>query len=240
VKTEKQTPEMTKMTARLFAPMYADFDRQMTNTFIRRDAFLDQVLANEVPRIKANLAGKRLSQAAHRYVAGELKRLSLGRKDSPPLKQVSIQVRHSTVEALRQVVEEHNLVRDAVINRLIAFLRSSDGLLDSLGLPKRVTANRRNGTDDMPTSPLRAIEETQWDPFYYLRASCETVHGCGMWDLPLPKQIHGLTCYMADEDVPGTPENILAGKSYEDMLSDFAIFESSLTPINGVGNARHD
>lgn len=169
---------VTKITARLFEPMYADFDRQIADALLRRDAFLDRVISCEIGHLRTDLTGKRLSDKAKRYVAGRLK--SLGGKDSSPLRQVSIAVRQETANALRVVVAEHNLVRDAFINWLITLLRSSDKLLECLDLPTRVTTSRRDGTQDMPTGPIKAIEETQLDPFYYLRSACQERHGCGL------------------------------------------------------------
>lgn len=72
---------------------------------------------------------------------------------------------------------------------------------------------------DIPTSPLKLIEETQWDPLYYLRCACEERFGCGLYTLPLPKGLIGLSCYLADEDVPGTPEHAEKNRSEREMLA---------------------
>ena len=193
---------LTKLTARLYAPLYADFDKQMSAALLRRDAFLDQVIAGEIPHIRDDLAGKRQSNAARQYVAGLLK--SLGGKSAPPLKQMSITVRHSTAEALRSVVEDHNLVRDSLINWIVVLLRSNDSVLDELDLPTRVSWSRRDGTQDMPTSPLKAIEETQLDPFYYLRAASHERHGVGLYGMGLPMRFWAFSCHLNDEWVPTT------------------------------------
>jgi hypothetical protein len=195
-------PACTKLTARLFAPMYDDFDRQMEAALLRRDAFLDRVIAREIPNIREDLAGKRQSNAAHRHVAGLLK--SLGGKKAPPLKQVSITVRKSTADELRAVADEHNIVRDSLINWIIVLLRSNDSVLKDLELPTRIQWGRRDGTQDMPTSPLKAIEETQWDPFYYLRAACHDRHGAGLYAIDLPGRFWAFSCHLGDEWVPGT------------------------------------
>lgn len=193
---------LTKLTARVFAPMYADFDKQMSAALLRRDAFLDQVIAGEMQHVREDLAGKRQSNEAHRYVAGLLK--SLGGKAAPPLKQVSIAARHPTAEALRAVADDHNIVRDSLLNWIVVLLRSHDSVLDDLDLPKRVSWGRRDGTQDMPTSPLKAIEETQHDPFYYLRAASHERHGTGLYAMDLPKRFWPFACHLDDEWVPGT------------------------------------
>ncbi len=223
----------TKLTAKLFEPMYKRFDSQLSSALLRRDAFLDRMIWQEIPHIREDLKGKKLSTNANRYISHSLK--GLGGKETKPLKQVSIAVRHETAVALNNMVKDHNLVRDAVLNRLIALLRSSDKLLVALGLPNRVRWNRDDGTEDMPTSPLRAIEDTLCDPLYYLRAACKERHGCGLHLLAFPPEFMGLTCYLDDDQVPGTSTY---KKSQEDdqllrtVLDDF---EANLTPINTQG-----
>lgn len=192
--------DLTKLTAHFYEPMYAAFDQQMAAALLRRDAFLDKVIAIEIPYLREDLKGNRQSDKAYRHISRELKKL--GGQKAPPLKQVSLSIRHTTAEALRGAVEEHNLVRDAFLNLLITLLRSSDAILDALDLPKRVGSVR--STEDMPTSSLRAIEEAQSDPLYYLRAGCEARHGCGIYKLPLPTAIQAFSCYLADDQVPGT------------------------------------
>ena len=230
--TVPATTKLTKLTVKFFAPMYADFDRQMADALLRRDAFLDRVIANEIQNVRADLNGLRLSPKANHYIAGRLK--AMGGRNAPPLKQVSIAVRPSTSEALRTLTEEHNLVRDALINWIVVLLRSSDKLLDWLELPKRVNRWTSGGTDDMPTSPVRAIEETQWDPFYYLRAACIERHGCGLYALPLPEQLHGMACYLPDDLVPRTTAfDARKAKEAEEssLLLGMDDFESSLPPL---------
>lgn len=224
---------LTKLTAKLFAPMYADFDRQLSGALLRRDAFLDRMIWQEIPHVREDLKGKRLSNEANRYISHSLK--GLGGKKSPPLRQVSIAVRHETAEAFRSLVEEHNLVRDAFLNRLIALLRSSDKFLKALNLPMRVGWGRRDGTEDMPTSPLRAIEETLWDPLYYLRAACHSQYGCGLHLLEFPVEFMGLYCYLDADQVPGT--SVYKERESENKLLWAALdnFESNLTPIKSQG-----
>ena len=223
---------LTKLTARFFSPMYADFDRQMANALLRRDAFLDRVIANEIQNVQADLDGLRLSPKANNYIAGRLK--AMGGKDAPPLKQVSIAVRPSTADALRALTTDHNLVRDALLNWIVVLLRSSDKLLDWLELPKRVNRWTASGTEDMPTSPIRAIEETQSDPFYYLRSACMERHGCGLYALQLPTQLHGIACYLPDDQVPRTAAfEVRKAKEAEEssMLLGLDDFEANLPPM---------
>ena len=200
-----KTAQLTKITARLYEPMYKDFDRQLSAALLRRDAFLDRMIAGEIQHLREDLAGKKLSPVANRFIAGKLK--GMGKKGDPELKQVSIAVRPATANALRVATTKHNLVRDAFLNRLITLLRSSDKLLDSLDLPKVVGNDWRDGSAPMPTSPLKAIEATEWDPLYYLRNACHQRHGCGLYALDFPESVIGFSCFLDDDRIPGTPEH---------------------------------
>lgn len=221
--------DLTKITVRLFAPMYASFDAQLSDLMLRRDAFIDRMIANEIPHLRHDLEGKKLSPKAKRYISQ-----SLNRMGKHPLEKKCISVLHSTAAALAEAVEMHNLERDAFINWLIALLRSSDTLLARLDLPTHVSGIRGVSTEDMATSPLKAICQIQLDPLYYLRAACEHRHGCGLYSLELPTGLHGLACYLPDEDVPGTPERtekIKREKHSNALLTELEDFESNLITI---------
>ena len=197
--------KLTAITARLYAPMYRDFDRQLNAALLRRDAFLDRMIAGEIVHLREDLAGKKLSPAANRFIAGKLK--GMGKKGDPELRQVSIAISAATAEALDAAKRQHHLMRDAFLNRLIALLRASDQLLDALDLPKVVGQDWRDGSEPMPTSPLKAIEATEADPLYYLRNACHQRHGCGLYALDFPESLIGLSCFLDDDRIPGTPEH---------------------------------
>lgn len=220
---------LTKITAKLYAPMFQAFDKQLSQALLRRDAFLDRMIAVEIEHLREDLAGKKLSAKAKRYISQSLK--NMGNRGTPPLRQVSISVSHKTANSLAEAVKTHNLVRDSFLNWIIALLRSSDVLLDYFGLPTRISSFRRDGTEDMPTSPLRGIDEIQCDPFYYLRHACESINGCGLYALELPKQLHGFSCYLPDEDVPNTPENEEMKLMQERWLKDLGDFGKGISPM---------
>lgn len=202
--------KLSKITVSLYAPMYEDFDRQLSKALLRRDAFLDRMIAGELRYLGEDLAGKRISAAARAHITRMLCGMG-GNQDR--LRLVSIAIRPETAVALKDAMARHNLVRDAFLNRLIAFLRSSDALLDALDLPKEVKNDWRDGTSPMPTSPLKVIEATEWDPLYYLRAACRLRHGCGLYELDFPGHLIGLSCFLNDDRVPGTPEHAMRMES---------------------------
>ncbi|MFM0165891.1 hypothetical protein PQR39_36345 [Paraburkholderia sediminicola] len=215
----KSNDKPTKITVYLFKSLYEKIDAQLSSALLRRDAFLDRVIATEIPHLREDLAGRRLSKAAHQYISRRLgKTRATDNRDDNPRWPVSIAVSRATADALEAVVKEHNLVRDAFIHRLIVLLRSTDKTLEAFDLPTRIESQRRDGTEDMPTGPLRAIEEAQMDPFYYLRAACNEKHDCGLYALPLPSKYDFMACYLPDEDVPGTPEHDAKQKLSDQLM----------------------
>jgi hypothetical protein len=189
----------TKITTLLYEPIYKDFTTQLKSLPLKRDAFIELMIEQELPQLAEDLAGKVNSAKARRYIAGCLKKM--GGDKVGELRPLSISVRKQTAMALRDLEQEHNFPRDAFLNRLIVLLRSTDFMLHELGLPKLVRQVGR-GAVDMPTSPMSALKETLFDPLHYLRIACMQQYGCGLYLLGMPWP--GFACYLPDDEVPGT------------------------------------
>ncbi len=187
----------TKITVKIYEPLLRDFDRQINSLFIKRDAFLNAMIKEEVQHLANDMDGKRLTLKAKRYISGQLKRLGTV--------QVNVVVEKSTADALNAVVGTSNLVRDAFINRLIMLLRSSSPLLKHFDLPEFITGSAfESYVEPMPTSPLQAIESVNSDPLFYLRVACAERHNTGLYLIELPLKLAGFACYLDDIEVPGT------------------------------------
>lgn len=213
-----QKPATTKMTVKVYRPLMERFNQQVHSLHLVRDAFLDSMIRSETPRLAQDLAGKRQSPAARLHVARSLKRMGTT--------QVNLKVRKSTVEALDTVVAETNMVRDAFINRLIMFLRSSDVLLNFLELPKVVVSSEyKSFVEAMPTSPLGAIQAVHADPLYYVRVAIEERHQTGLYTVLMPQKLTGLSCYLEDAYVPGTEGYAQAQREVEEMFRELDSFE---------------
>lgn len=195
---------LTKITAKFFKPLWDDFDARVNSALLRRDAFLDRMLAVEVKHLDADLSRKPLqSTRAKKYVSDKLRAMK-GSDGKYAQVQVSIVLRVETAHKLKEVCDRHRVNRDAFLNRLVAFLRASEKFLQALDLPATVNKTLRMGAQDMSTGPLAAIEEVLADPLHYLRSACEEWYGCGIYDLPLGEKLLGLECYISDEDLPGS------------------------------------
>ena len=177
---------MTKLTVKIQNKMFTDFSEQISRLMLRRDAYLDRMISQEIPRLRADLEGKRLSGAANSFITQKLNEMDV--------KPFSIAITQETARALKDAVEDHNLVRDAFLNRLIAMLRSTESSLKGLGLEEYSEA-------EVPLSPIRLLEEAMTDPFYYLRR--KWTDGEGFYLKAYQNHV-GLSCYLEDRDVPGT------------------------------------
>lgn len=204
--------DQTKITIKIYEPLLKFFDDQLDRLFIKRDAFLNHMIKKETLYLAQELADRRLSPKARRFVAGQLKKLGT--------RTVNVVVDKETAEALNQVVDRCNLVRDAFINRLILLLRSSDSFLRYQELPLRVDWAKYDYEDcfGVPLSPLSRIEDVINDPLFHLREEALRVHETGLYLLELPDQLIGFSCFLEDWRVPGTQENKEAAKRGEEIL----------------------
>lgn len=183
-----------RITVKVHERLWDGFMKQTEALFLKRDAFLNDVIRSEIPYLAKEMEGKRSSPEARRYIANEFKKLR-------PI-PVNILLDEDVAEALDQVVEETNLVRDGFINRLIMWLRSHDKLLKRFDIP--ISTDRLRGLESMPVSPLKAMEAVRDDPFYYIRHELEEAYGEGLYTVFLSGDLIGLSCYLEDESVPGT------------------------------------
>lgn len=201
----------TKITVKIYEPLLNAFDKQINGLFIKRDAYLNHMIKIEVPFLAEELKNKVQSDDARRHVAGRLKKLGT--------KPVNITVEKATASALNKVVAETNLVRDAFVNRLIMYLRSTKPLLKSLELPTEVSQREfKSGYEDMPTSPLLAMDAVLTDPLYYLRLAAEERFNTGLYLLGLKPLLAGFSCYLPDIEVPGTKEYEVEQKTLEEAF----------------------
>lgn len=188
----------TKMTVKVPTALYQRFVRQLDELSLKKAAFLTSIIESELPHLRKDLDGKKLSSRGRRHIAGALKKMGTT--------TVNVVLTKQLARSLTQCVQAHGIVRDAFVSRLIALLRSEPNFLEALDLPARVEQRQfRALVQDMPTSPLKAMEEVRADPFYYLRVAVEERQGTGLYTAPLPRRWDGLACFLPDEDVPSTP-----------------------------------
>jgi hypothetical protein len=188
------------------------FKTQADGLFLSRAPFLDYMVRNELGHLREELAGLKLSTRAKRHIAGAMKRMD-------PT-SVNIEVHPETAAALREATQQHNLVRDAFMSRLIIFLRSTDAFLKHLEVPLTAQSRGTNTSlEDMPASPMRAMEAVRDDPLFYVRFHVEHNHECGIYRVRLPRELDWAACYLPDEEIPGTAAYRRQQKLGEELLA---------------------
>lgn len=210
-----------KISFRVPPGLWERFSRQATELFLNRAPFLDHMIRRELPELQKELGERRLSNAAKRYISGQLKRQGA--------KSVNIEVDERTANALNEAVRQSNLVRDAFLCRLLIFLRSTDALLELLNVPRQVrsTIHYQGGgieLEEMPTSPMGAMEAVRDDPLYYLRSYIEQNGASGLYLVQLPKKLDWAACFIEDKDVPGTRAFKLEERATAEL---YEIFETA-------------
>jgi hypothetical protein len=203
--------------------LWNSFKAQTDSLFLSRAPFLNYMLKRELVHLREDLSGTTLTTRAKRYISGELKRQG-------PNTSVNIEVEPETADALRAAVAEHNLVRDAVMCRLIIFLRSTDALLKHLDIP-RVANDRWLGSslEEMPASPLAAMEAVRDDPLFYIRSYLRDRYQCGVYRVDLP--VTWAACCLEDELVPGT-------RAYRKRQKESDAFTAALTDAPAARSRR--
>lgn len=188
---------MSSISFRVPSRLWNSFKDQTDKLFLSRAPFLDHVLSVELPHLAEDLAGKKLNTRTKRYIANQL-----GRADTTP---VTIDVQPETAKQLRAVVGEHNIVRDAFVCRLLIFLRAHNKLLDLLELPHYANDWSIKGMlEELPASPLRALEAVRDDPLFYIREHLKQRHGQRVYTVELWPEIDWSACYLPPERVEGT------------------------------------
>lgn len=188
---------MSSISFRVPSRLWNSFKDQTDNLFLARAPFLDHVLSVELPHLADDLAGKKLNTRTKRYIANQLT------KNDPT--SVTIDVRAETARKLREVVGEHNIVRDAFVCRLLIFLRAHNALLKHLEVS--YYANNwgiRGYLEEMPASPLKAMEAVRDDPLFYIREHLLERHNLHIYTVELWPEVDWSACYLPAERVPGT------------------------------------
>ncbi len=211
--------EQTKMTLRIYEPLLNGFLEQVDRFFLKRDALFNHVLGIEIAHLEADIDGRVLSKSARRYISRALGELGT--------RTINVVVDKAVADRLNAVVKHSNLVRDAFANRLLMFLRSSDAVLRWLDLPltrEQLSRGPGGSIDDTPLSPLGIFEFVYADPLWDVRHAVMEAHGCGLYVVDLPQNLHGIACFLEDKAVPGT----LAFKQDQDAI------QQSLAQFDGL------
>lgn len=204
----------TKITLRIESRLLQMFDDKLKSLFIKRDAFLNHIIKNEVPYLLKEIGDLVLSKMARLYISRELKRLGT--------KNINVVVDKETSELLNEVVKRKNIVRDAFVNRLILHLLSRDKFLDYMDLPRFINHSEfESYFEQLPTAPLDILRLVIEDPLYYQRLGAEERHRKGLYLLDMPEKLVGFSCFLHDYQIPGSVPNEELKQIGEKLLQEF-------------------
>lgn len=211
-----------KITVRILAPLLDELTVAADLCFLRRDALLDRVIADEIGELDAELVNPNPPHV-RACIEGHLKRQLKANG-----KQLSIALKGSTVDRLETVCVTKNVPRDAFINRLMFLLAAPRPVLNEhlFGISE-AKANELDGDIDQSWEklqlaaryqPLEVLRCALIDPLRAYRQLIEqTAEGFGQQDGLYTRYMDddllvGLNCFAPDECIPGRPEFLEAQK----------------------------
>ena len=208
------------------------------------------LIDRELDTLKRGLHGRKNSSAARRHITSELKRLGT--------KTINVVVDKEVAEKLNKIVKDHNLARDAFINRLLLLLSFPDkalaGMFD-IDLNPNTTEVHGANIEMRPKGFRDALSNLFNDPNLFVQE--ELVLNSSEYGVAPEGNIYtkklkkigirgidekgrfliGLSCYLDDSNVPGTD----AWKKKQDevkqelkALEDFDFDGLFLNPDEGV------
>lgn len=210
-------PKQTKITMTVWEDLFNAFNKKLDGCFIKRDAFLNHIIYRELDTLQRGLKGRKNSPEARRLVTSELSQLGT--------KKINVVVDKEVAEKLNKIVKDHNLARDAFINRLLLLLTFPDKTLaEMFSVNLNPEAIDVHGTDlEMrPKGFGEALPNLFNDPNSFLQEELEI--NAAEYDTDPEGNIYtselkrvgikgidktgrfliGLSCYLDDSRVPNT------------------------------------
>lgn len=209
MKIKKETRKTQKISFKVSEVLLKLFNDEISELPISRDLFLQNLIKIECEYLADDLHGMRLTDDARAVIAKELRFIKQGTK------QVSLVIDIDVAARLNEIVEEHNIVRDSFLNRILYFLLLTEPLRKRLQLAKEFDLFSAHAIEEekygvvfetIPTSPLKWLAQVLANPFRYLREELSRTLEGGekLYLIPMPKKLLGFTCYVEGSLLPGT------------------------------------
>ena len=199
--------ESTKLTFSIFNSLEKKLKTKLERLNIKRDAFVEHLLSIELEHLAETMKNKKNHPKAKTLIN---QKMDKKRKTTP----LTIVVSKALANRMYQLMKQHNISRDAFINRLFIFLLLEDAHLSRLGIPTHSSDIEAfiNLVDRAPTSPLAALEYWLDDPLYFIREHL-LAHGEYMYLTDLDALQNGLTvmtsCYLDNTEQYEVPEDLV-------------------------------
>lgn len=202
----------TKITIKLVDQLNTMLNRQLDACFMKRDKFIAHLISTQLSDLGQALDGRKLSPKARKYIFDHLKRAGT--------KTVNLVVEQGLADRLNELVEKHNLMRDAVLNRIIFFAVASTDFYRKAQVPVSIESvtNQSSYLLTLSTSTLDAVQELLSDPLFYVKEAFEIAHDENIFTYDFSHmKFDGLnplcfSCFLDESSVPGT-------KAYKEQQS---------------------
>lgn len=169
--------KQTKIAMTVWEDLFSLFSNKLDRCFIKRDAFLNHVISVELDNLKKGLEGRKNSVHAKKHIASNLRDLGT--------KTINVVVDKQVAKDLNSIVKEHNLVRDAFINRLLLLLSFPDDIISYM-FDVRLTQAVEGADMDPPPLPrtfIDALEFIQSSPNRYIQDELDILYEADSTDL---------------------------------------------------------
>jgi hypothetical protein len=211
----------TKITIKLIEQINTKLNEQLDASFMKRDKFIAHLISTQLPDLGKALEGRTLSPKAKQYIFSHLKRAGT--------KTVNLLVEQSLADQLNALVEKHNLMRDAVLNRIIFFAIATPSFYRKVEVPTNIETVTSQSTYllTLPTSPMAAVQELLSDPLFYVKEAFEIAHGENIFTYDFSHlKFKGLnplcfSCFIGESSVPGTKAHKEQQSQIEALLQEF-------------------
>lgn len=212
--------QVKKIAAKVWQPVMDKLDKKMELGCLRRDAYIEEILAIELERLDEEITQAN-SEAARDFVVARLSLLNR--------KVVTFTLQADLVERLDEICARKRIVRDAFFNRILLLLTATPSQIDRLFLGV-LDSDWRNTVWNAHVCDWGFFPnifyplEPDVDPFRVIREGIKlnneghdvdnAFYRTMLTDRHFKdRDLFGLNCYLPDIFVPNTPD-------YLDSLDD--------------------
>lgn len=164
--------ENTKITLNINKTLLKQFSDGLDRCFIKRDAFLNNLISIEIDKLDEEMKGIEQSKKARKYLIDNLKRSGT--------QGINVVVSKTVAKRLNAVIKKYGLSRDCFINRLLLLVTLPDGAKYELRMFASIQEIHEevetsmsyasyNENVKMSTTTLDGIYSYISDPFQFLR-----------------------------------------------------------------------
>lgn len=198
-----------KVAVKVWQPALDKFNKKIEIGCLRRDAYVNEVLAIELDRLDEEIAQAN-SDAARDFVTAQLNQLNR--------KVVTFSLRAELVDRLDEICNKKIIARDAFFNRILLLLAAAPAQIDKLFCLEKdwqKTVWDAHLCDFGTFSEVFYPLEPHIDPFFVIREGIRlnnlaTDQNISFYRFVLTDKhfknagVMGLNCYLPDELVPNT------------------------------------